>query len=765
VKKFLLVLGVFCAFLVGYGATSMAFPAGGVNGRGEYNGYFTNVNDDKGTYVLPMDYEGGTRAIPDSINTPGEFINFIKYTKLDLDANGSGNAQEKTSAAFIIHTMLGTPIGQRNRPPTAAQIAEWERRVNYASSKGWISWSTSYSYSINSYYQGPKGGGSPNDDAMYDDSGSSNVAILFKNAAGKVVYALRRQCANPVGTGNLGPIPDDVSFNMDARTTLNITNPKPTQQIQFRNYVKNLGPGASTGVSWAAHNPLTGGNIATGGPATYADGQERLVYTENYTVPAGTAPGTKICRSTWATPNTAAGGTDIGDSVCATVRYDYDLEPNVTLEINDGTTTGGFAEVGDKVEFIYSVKNSGSTVSQSTACNIYGQDTTGYRALPGTADTSSTPGYNAPATGCPRTFPASATPTTIVTETIASVPAGSANKTLCRSLVISPVTPSGGSDSRIACVAIANKPYMRVYGGDVSVGNGQAGSSGTCTTVGQAAVVGWNRGSANAYAGAGAQYATYAMHQIFDFATAQGNTAGAPAPSGLAFANTAPSGSNFGGNIGSVPCITDYYGNSTTGTVPTNIGSPVNLAPIADGVYKASTTPGQAVQIGGTFPSGKRVVVYVDGDVLITSDIKFPGNWTSGNGPYFQLIVRGNIYVSKDVKQLDGVYVAQRNGSTGGVIYTCANPSLPALAITPAGGSLFGSCNNQLIINGSFVAFQVQFLRTYDTLRQSTATERGVSSSHAAEIFNYSPALWMTLPPGTTTTNDYDSITSLPPIL
>ncbi|MET0779608.1 MAG: hypothetical protein ABWY71_02115, partial [Candidatus Saccharimonadales bacterium] len=89
----------------------------------------------------------------------------------------------------------------------------------------------------------------------------------------------------------------------------------------------------------------------------------------------------------------------------------------------------------------------------------------------------------------------------------------------------------------------------------------------------------------------------------------------------------------------------------------------------------------------------------------------------------------------------------------------------PAAAIIPTGGTLFTDCKNQLIVNGSFVARQVQFLRVNGTLRQSSAGEKGDATSHAAEVFNYSPAVWMAMPPGSTIMNDYDSITSLPPIL
>jgi hypothetical protein len=761
-KKFLLVFGAFCAFLVGYGATTLAFPSGGVNGRAEYHGYFTNANDDQGTYVLPMDYEGNTRAIPNSINSAGEFINFIKYTKLDLDGNGSGNAQEKTGAAFIIHTMIGTPVGSRNRPPTSAQIAEWERRVNYAASLGRVVWSTSYSYTINSYYQGPKGGGSPNDDAMYDDSGSSTVAIVFKNSAGKVVYALRRQCANPVGTGSLGPVPDDVSFNMDGHTTLSNATPKPGDVITFRNYVKNLGPGTAPSVRWTAYNttPVTDVALASGGPNAYADDQEINVHNENYTVPAGTAPNTRICRQISFTPDTAAGGSGRGTEVCAVVRYDFGLTPNINIVINGGTTTGNFAEVGDQVDFVYAVNNTGTTVSMSTDCAIDGRDYGGYHAVPAPVDTTSDAGYVAPGTGCPRTFPLNSN-TTIATETIGSVPAGSANKTLCRALAVTPATPAGAARSVEVCVSIANKPYVRVYGGDVSAGNGFATTPDTCTTNPQGAVVGWNN-EGPSFSGAGAQFATYAMKQIFDFATALGNTGGAQAGSGLAFANKTPSGGTFGGTFGALPCASNFF--ATKGTT-TPAASPINVGGLATNTYTGTAPAGQAVQIGGNLGGSQKVVVYVDGDVLITGDIKFPGSWTTANPPYFQLIVRGNIYISQNVKQLDGIYSAQPNGAAGGIIYTCANTGLPATAVAPAGGGAFTSCKNQLIVNGSFVARQVQFLRVNGTLRQSAANEPGNATSHAAEIFNYSPALWMTMPPGITTTNDYDSVTSLPPIL
>lgn len=753
-KKFLVILGAFCAFAIGYGAVTVAYPAGGVDGRSQWHGYFNNALDDKGTYVLPMDYEGGTRAIPNSVNSASEFINFIKYTKLDLDGNGSGNAQEKTSAAFIIHTMIGTPAGQRNRPPTAAQIAEWEQRVNYASSQGWISWSTTYTYTVNSYYQGPKGGGSPNDDAFYDESGSSNVAIVFRDGTGKVVYALRRQCANPVGTGNLGPIPKADNFDMDATTTVSDTTVLPGQAIVFRNYVKNLGPGAAPSVKWIAHNPITGANIATGGPNAYTNGQVRLVYTENYTVPAGMPAGTQICRTTWATPNTEAGGTDISPAACAVVQYDFGLIPNVTAVINGGATTGGFAEVGDQVQFVYTVRNTGLTQSQTTNCTIYGQNTNGYRATPATPDTSSSPGYAPPATGCPRVFPYNSN-TTLVTETINPVTAAQNNKTLCRSLTVTPAEESGASRSAIGCVTIANKPYMRVYGGDISAGNGFT-NAGSCAQNSNAAIVGWNKEAAGAYAGAGAQFAELALNTIYDHATGLGNNSGTNG-SRLAFANTAVTGGKFGGGFGSLPCIADYASKMPAGTPSLPGGPTVNLSSLTgQHAYKANGP----ITISGNINPGQRTSLFVNGDVIIgAGGVSYTGSWGVTDMPLFQVVATGNIYIDHNATQLDGLYVAQRTGSSGGTIYTCATGQVPTDKNT-----LAGQCGNKLTINGAFVAYQVQFLRGGGTLRQSNATETA-ASGQAGEVFNYSPLMWMVTPPGQATPGTYDSLTSLPPIL
>lgn len=430
----------------------------------------------------------------------------------------------------------------------------------------------------------------------------------------------------------------------------------------------------------------------------------------------------------------------------------YDLNPHITTLV-DGAVSN-VAEPGQTVEFRYGVVNLGPTASGTVSCTIYANEQNGYSVPPGSPrNTTNVPGYVPPGTGCPRTF-ADGANVTLGTETRVAPP----NRSICRSLFVDPAQASGGPEGVEACVTVANKPYFHVFGGDVSAGGGQTVTSGSCTNNAGAAIVGWNRGAAGGYAGAGAQFAALALAAIYDTSTAIGNSGGAPTPSGLAFANTGAVGSIFGGTFGSLPCIPNYYDTAGTSPLTTN-----NLATLSGVGRYAGNGPRR---LNGTVNPNQKTVVYVDGDVLIDGNIVYAGSgtWNPRSIPLFQLVVRGNIYISRTVTQLDGVYIAQPNGASGGIIYTCANPSLPATAIATASPTFYSNCSNKLTVNGTFIANSVALLRTNGTQARATASETG-GSTNIAEVFNYNPAFWIPQPPITTSEELYDSITSLPPIL
>ena len=313
---------------------------------------------------------------------------------------------------------------------------------------------------------------------------------------------------------------------------------------------------------------------------------------------------------------------------------------------------------------------------------------------------------------------------------------------------------------------VVDLPYLNVYGGDVSVGASPvvSGTGPQCSSSNSnAGIFSWNNYT-NSFSGAGAQYAVQALATIEGFASAQDPTGGSGIrPPDLSLANTGagvnanPTSDFFGGSFGAVTGDCDF----TTDLSPTVTTS-------------GNTTIGATVLRPGT--PNQTIVYYVTGgDVYLSGNIQYDGN-SGGTGnprwndptqiPYFKLVVvGGNIYVGQGVTQLDGIYVAEPNAvGTGGVIYTCAhgngNEWKPN---NEYNAGYYSACGNQLTINGSFVAKQVQFLRTGGSLGQA-ATGDTATSSKAAEVFHYTPELWLPRG-GIPNDNGYKAITGLPPIL
>ena len=102
------------------------------------------------------------------------------------------------------------------------------------------------------------------------------------------------------------------------------------------------------------------------------------------------------------------------------------------------------------------------------------------------------------------------------------------------------------------------------------------------------------------------------------------------------------------------------------------------------------------------------------------------------------------------------MYVAQKaSDGTGGDIDTCASSTSAVI-------QAYVTCSKQLTVVGAMEAEdQLALTRTYGNLNAVAAT--GVPAA-PAEIFQYSPELWMNVPAGS---NQFDvkSYTSLPPVL
>ncbi len=304
-----------------------------------------------------------------------------------------------------------------------------------------------------------------------------------------------------------------------------------------------------------------------------------------------------------------------------------------------------------------------------------------------------------------------------------------------------------------------NKPYFRVYGGDVLAGLPEFNSVGCSASTPGSRILGFAKDDGS---GAATQLAAQAMSKIEEFSSAAGRAGPASPteptpPKGLTFANAgdpADAGSTYGGGFRDSRCPNpNYFGTS-------------GPAPIITGPY---SHPGAVIPAAAT-----PTKVFVDGDVFIDANITYAaGPWTAPNIPSFYLIAKGNIYIDKDVTQLDGVYVAQPDAADArGNIYTCAKWTGITGALPDLDGTFMSECDGNpvpaaLTVNGSFIARSIKLLRTNGSLRASIPTETATDPS-IAEVFSFSPEMWLAAPfsySSTTTGTKYDAISSMPPVL
>lgn len=304
---------------------------------------------------------------------------------------------------------------------------------------------------------------------------------------------------------------------------------------------------------------------------------------------------------------------------------------------------------------------------------------------------------------------------------------------------------AGGTTYAVNCpgsFTAAQKPYYRVYNGDVQAG---ARFEPNCTQVPSSyrGISGFNKGSGGSYAGAGSDIATLAAEAIYDFSSATAPGGPVP-PDGLSFGNDDLLLA-FGGDYQSEPCVKDFW-SLASGVVS---GAPYHV-----------NTGGSPLNVNSSrdiFVNGN---AYIENNVLITGS----GSWSLSTIPYFRLIVSGgNIFIKNTVTQLDGLYIAIPNSANvGGTIYTCSlNGGVPTEA------EIANSCGTKLTVNGGFIASKVKLLRTYRTLSQAGSPQDDTpGASNAAEVFVYTPEVWLatpeTVPPETI---KYDSLSNQPGIL
>jgi hypothetical protein len=390
--------------------------------------------------------------------------------------------------------------------------------------------------------------------------------------------------------------------------------------------------------------------------------------------------------------------------------------------------------------------------------------------------------------------------------------------------VVYPGTPIDKSQ----CVTVTNKPYFKVFNSNTLAGVCYVTDSpADCATLG--GLKGWNTENsadpADQGVGSGSQFISLLVSGAISGVASGQNTgsfspvdgvSGDPPGTGLSFANSfagtpdtgeitsGDSNPNLGGDYSGLIQSPVQQPLSLAGDETTMSGSTAyvnNLNGLGTGsksyIYGSPNNSVQLQLNPGTISTGNNITVYVYGNVEITSNgansISYAGtgdgswsvsstdNTVTSNIPSFTLVATGNISIDPGVTELDGLYEAGVDGSNG-TINTCTGADNT--------GATYSLCANQLEVNGSFVANNIDLQRTYGSLRNSTANENPTSgpsnlscsngvygsnanspankSTCAAEYFDLGPEFYLSSPavePPNGGAVEWQSYDNLPPIL
>ncbi|HXH26742.1 MAG TPA: hypothetical protein VNG90_02520, partial [Candidatus Acidoferrum sp.] len=467
-------LPIIAAIMFSTGYATMSF-AGSIFGRcydtwNDGCGYFLN-------HVGSCPVSGRDDVMPggisSSINSATEFIDAI-----ESPLHGT-NAQKKTGAAFIIQTMIGNGQGgtssTRFNPPNSSQITDFEQRVRYAAAKGRIQYNKSFTYSLNTCYQG--NATSNNDDMFWDENASgygtqTGTGIKFLNSSGGVAYEIQWSCANPIGV--ISGIPDAPDYVITGRTTVSSPTVYPGGSVTFQNFLKDTGSSSASNINWTTKDGNTGTTIDSGTDSSIASNSEDDVSDEVVNVPANTPFSTQYCRYISFNPATYGYGSGSGSTVCTTVVPNFDITPTVT-------PSSATAQQNDLITFTYTIVNGGPTSTTTLTCAAAGQTNGSGYTPQGQQDSDRTPHLaTQPTFNCNQQFPVGSTVVATETFDVSSTPIGSS---ICRSLVVNPKDDTGGYRAGAeSCVVVAKAPYVQFMGNDVWAGGGFAAVNPLCNT-------------------------------------------------------------------------------------------------------------------------------------------------------------------------------------------------------------------------------------------------------------------------------------------
>ncbi|MBN2843562.1 MAG: hypothetical protein JXM68_10750 [Sedimentisphaerales bacterium] len=612
--------------------------------------------------------------------------------------------------------------------PDSADITDWKNKINNPS----ITYSNSelYSYSINTKAM-PGGVSSGVEDVIkYSETGEKSSIVFYYGTT--KVYAVKRDCANPLGSMPGLPVSGVWSI------TPTVSGPTGSTavggQLTWTHKVTNAGPDATDEAVTYRYKSSGYADFEGSGPVippgTLASGSAKNAFstgTSVHTVRLGDV-GQTLCRVTRATPesSTSAEYVDSYPPACIYIPYVYSLTPSVVL-----SHLGGI-EAGTSFSATPTVDNSGPSNSDDTTWQLT------KIVVPAGTNLGNSGGGNSNLIPCSyftgtgvncssasdgeALFNVDDTVTRISGDTMGVYPDVASDLNvgdrICYALSVKPRSSTSTSwrHSEAKCVVIGIRPKMQIWGGDLIVGGA------TNTSTSRKIISGQNRTF-----GSWVEYAIFATGSISG--TASGSAFadhGMPSSSGvcgystLSFTNT-PTGSlactgaaDTIGHYSSVPPSIDIGASFPGGAA---IGAAVVANDLTSGGLFVGSRAGNLTLNTSLLGQGKSVVLKVSGTVTIL------GNQTYNNGPYTSIsripqlvIIADNINIRNTVTRVDAWLIAS------GDINTCSNVSTSARLTSSI-------CNNPLRVNGPVMADKIY-------LRRTAGSGTGWDSGDPAEVFN-----------------------------
>jgi hypothetical protein len=603
---------------------------------------------------------------------------------------------------------------------------------------------------------------------------SQNIQVGFDAKQANVFSFTTIGCINPPGPGGSVPSLNNCNNGLNIfDIAITVGPPPPPPAASLQGFVIAPGGAAVGGSTIHVQNVGT----STANPFTFAsipvDPAPRLFFIGP--IPAGfTVAGSNICRNTGSQPGipqcTGAPGfsNPNGQGWAAGASRSIDFQSGINYDVRwivQPTFTCDMVFAPNYIDPLspFTITGTATGPAMATAYGLGANqmifDITGPVNQSRTVNPTTLSGTTV--TGTASFTPLGVAGTYTVAMRLGGVFAGGSCNTQIRIVSFMPTFTARNAD----IVAGMTLPYAD---------NGVCAAPDT-----SAGIVGWNQAQSTTpdFIGSGGNLGAMVLNAIQGYATGTGGTGGGGTGGGVSFANS-PAASysytddtgRFGGDLRAftTSCSADYYAQRLTESPL----SPMPGSALAswDGAYQAT---GDVSFGGGNLPTDRHVRLYVDGNVRITGNVSFSFGSTDLSNrnriPSLWIIATGNIYVDQDVTEINAILVAQGTSTDpdSGAFHSCDTDVAPftsfVAGVTPYN---YGACSaNTLTVNGSVIARRLVLTRSYGTIGST------VPQTYA-EIFNYSPLTWLS-PTGiggsptssSDLNNEYQSITSLPPVL